>query len=369
VRFIPHFAHIFHRRAFDKHEWISKQTLRRFIMQSITKIIATGSVDGILTTAALLRVIGNLEISIVFAQAFTVDQVDVSTWEPKQQVAFVDLAVNNREKSMTIDFVRRIREGGHEIIAVCDEHCREDWLEVLGSFDELLIEPQSQSEGVFKSSGAVLKAALGGEQDFGTTCLCDVADAADRMEFTGSGELVNKAVKSKIQDDTRRVYLARYFAQYPLGNGDEVISGWIGEYNVILTNHQEIIDSQIDLGDGIIRIYAVGKTVDMTTLMSQLYKTGAKIVVCEGEMFNKAKGCKTRQIAFGTNEKFDLLTCIKQVVTASGFASKANVEPEDEVVALGAVRELVNPKPVCPYCKSDNCGYLFGVTTGCEPYN
>lgn len=22
----------------------------------------------------------------------------------------------------------------------------------------------------------------------------------------------------------------------------------------------------------------------------------------------------------------------------------------------------------CPHCGSDNCGYLFGVTTGCEPY-
>jgi hypothetical protein len=313
-------------------------------LNQVTRIIATGSIDGVLTTAALLRVIGNPEVSVVFAQAFTVDRVDVSTWAPGQKVAFVDLAVNNRDETMTADFVRRIREGDHEIVAVCDEHSREDWLKILGSFDGLLIEPQSQALGVYKSSGVVLKAALGSEIDAETATLCDVADAADRMEFVGVGALVNQAVKSKIQDDTRRVYLARYFAENPLGDGDETIQGWIKEYEVILANHQEILDSKVDLGDGIIRVSTIGKIVDMTTLMSQLYKAGARVVVCEGEMFNKAKGCKTRQIAFGTSEKLDILAAIKAVIpTASGFAQKANVEPEDEEAALEAVRLLLNP--------------------------
>lgn len=312
-------------------------------MRSINQIVSVGSVDGVLTTAALLHVGGNGDVDIVFAQAFTVDKVDVSSWKPGRKVAFVDLAVNNRDKAMTAAFVRRIREAGHEIVAICDEHCREDWLELLGTFDGLDIEPQSQALGTLKSSGAVLLTALGDELDEHARLLCDAADKADRMEFVGVGALVNQAVKSKIADDTRRVYLARHFANATEAN--VTIEGWIKEYEVILANHQAILDAKTDLGDGIVRVSTVGCLVDMTTLMSQLYMLGAKVVVCEGEMFDKAKGCKTRQIAFGTSTTLDLLSCVKQVVpSASGFAQKANVEPQYEEEATKAVRAALRAR-------------------------
>lgn len=309
-------------------------------ISSINQIVSVGSVDGILTSAALLRLVGNTDVDIVFAQAFTVDKINVSFWKPDRKVAFVDLAVNNRDKSMTKAFVERLKVAGHQIVAVCDEHNRNDWLEVLGSFDGHFIEPQSQEEGTYKSSGAVLQNAVGDQLDTHGKTLCETADKADRMQFEGVGKLVNEAVKSKIQDDTRRVYLARHFSQN--SEPDATIQGWIKEYEVILVNHQAILDAKTDLGDGIVRVSAVDKIVDMTTLMSQLYKSGAKVVVLEGEMFDKTAGKKLRQIAFGTNDKIDLLACIKQVVPmASGFAQKANIKPEDEEIALTAVRALL----------------------------
>lgn len=310
------------------------------MLNQINQIVSVGSVDGILTTAALLRLIGNTDVDTVFAQAFTVDKVDVATWKPGRKVAFVDLAVNNRDKSMTKTFIERLQSAGHEVIAICDEHCREDWLEVIGE-EKLLaldIQPQSQAEGVFKSSGAVLKNVC--LPDAHGTMLCDAADAADRMEFVGVGALVNQAVKSKIQDDTRRVYLAKHFANN--SEADTTIQGWIKEYEVILQNHEAILAAKQDLGDGIVKVSAIGKVVDMTTLMSQLYRGGARVVVMEGEMFDKAAGKKLRQIALGTSEKLDLLVCIKQVVpNASGFAQKVNVAPDFEETALAAVRQLL----------------------------
>lgn len=306
-------------------------------MKNVNQIVSVGSVDGVLTSAAMLRLIGNTKVGIVFTQAFAVDKIDISGWQPGSKVAFVDLAVNNRDKAMTKTFVERLRAAGHQIIAVCDEHCREDWLEVLGTFEGLAIEPQSQAEGTYKSSGAVLLAAKGDELDAHGKALCSDADKADAMKFEGMGKLVNEAVKSKIADDTRRVHLARHFAQND--SADSTIQGWIKEYEVILANHQEILAAKQDLGDGLVRVSAIDKVVDMTTLMSQLYK-GARVVVLEGEMFDKAAGKKVRQIALGTNEKgFDLLACIKQVVpNASGFAQKANVEPQFEEAATAAVR-------------------------------
>jgi len=180
---------------------------------NINHVVAVGSVDGILTSAAFLRLIGaDQTVGLEFAQAFTVDKIDPTKWEPNRQVAFVDLAVNNRDPQMTADFVRRIREAGHTIVAVCDEHNAEDWLRVLGSFDGLLITPVSQDTGEIKSSGALLVKVWQDAQtkshvvffkvpewDAHTGELCVAADAGDRMDFsTRFGGLVNQAVKSMV---------------------------------------------------------------------------------------------------------------------------------------------------------------------------
>ncbi|MFA7308784.1 MAG: hypothetical protein WC045_01800 [Patescibacteria group bacterium] len=314
--------------------------------KAITKIVATGSVDGVLTSAALLRLIGNAnEVGLEFAQAFTVDRINPAAWAPGQKVALVDLAVNNRDESMTVAFVARLKEAGHEVVAVCDEHNREDWERVLGTLEGLIVEPQSQTaEGGPGSSGEVLRRALeaaGMEVDSHTSELLSAADAADRMVFEGLGALVNQSVKSAIADDTRRVYLARHLAENQ--EADSTIQGWIKEYEVILANHQEILDAKSDLGDGITRVNAIGHQVDMTTLMSTLYRSGARVVALEGEAFNKSLGRKTRQISFGTADKgLDLLAVVKAAVpSASGFAQKANVDPEHEEAALAAIRAAI----------------------------
>lgn len=308
-------------------------------------IVSVGLVDGVLTSAAVLRNLAEEESEIAFTQAFTVDKIDPSVWKPNRKVLFVDLAVNNRDEAMTVDFLRRIIAAGHQIVGVLDEHCREDWEQAFSeaglSFDDLLIEPVSQATGEIKSSGALLLYILG-IVDEHTEELLGAADAGDRMDFTTHfGGLVNRAVKSKIADDSRRVYLAKHFSQN--AQPDETILGWIAEYDEILKNHQEIIANRQDLGDGIVRVITTGLTVDMTTLMSELYQLGAKIVMVEGMTFNKSVGLKTLQISFGASDnKLDILTAIKAAgVTASGFASKANVEPADETVALAAVRALL----------------------------
>jgi len=310
-------------------------------------IVSVGSVDGICTSAAVLRNLAEEESEIIFTQAFTVDKIDPTAWKPNRQVLFVDLAVNNRDESMTVDFLRRITAAGHQIVGVLDEHSREDWQKAFSeaglSFDDLLIEPVSQATGDIKSSGALLLTLLGDEVDEHTGELLGAADAGDKMNFsTHFGGLVNKAVKSKIADDSRRVYLAKHFAENTQPN--ETILGWMAEYDKILENHQEIIAEREDLGDNVIRVVTAGKTVDMTTLMSELYKLGAKVVVVKGLTFNQELKVKTLQISFGTSDnKLDLLGAIKAAgITASGFASKANVEPEDEAAALAAVRTLLH---------------------------
>ncbi len=313
----------------------------------VNHVVAVGSVDGVCTAAAVLRLTGNpAAIGLEFCQAFTVDKVNPVAWESGRQVIFVDLAVNNRDKSMAVDFLRRVKAAGHAIIGVLDEHNADDWRKAFAdaelSFDELAIKPVSQGEGDIKSSGALLLFLLGDEADEQTRELCDAGDAGDRMDFsTHFGGLVNQAVKSAIADDSRRVYLARHFAANR--EPDSKVLGWIREYEVILANHDKIVDGLEDLGDGIHRVTATGMAIDMTTLMSRLYKAGARVVALEGEVFNKSLGRKTVQVSFGTSDKsLDLLVAIKAAVpSASGFTQKVNVDPEDEAAAIQSIRNAV----------------------------
>lgn len=328
----------------------NKEFAMTTLFDRITKIVSVGSIDGVCTTAAVLRLSGRtVSTAVEFCQAFTVDKLDPAGWASGEQVLLVDLAVNNRDPSMTVDFLRRVKSAGHTILGVLDEHNAEDWRKAFDaadlSFDELVIKPVSQNEGGIKSSGALLSGWLyantDGEHDSHTAALLEAADAGDRMDFTTHfGGLVNQAVKSRITDDSRRVHLAFRFAEHM--EPDEKIRGWIAEYETILQNHEAILAAKQDLGDGIHRVVTTAKTVDVTTLMSQLYKNGARVVVMEAEMFDKSLGQKTRQIAFGTGEKLDLLAAVKAAVpTASGFAQKANVPTESEEAALAAVRTLL----------------------------
>lgn len=315
-------------------------------MLNINQMVSVGSVDGVCTSAAVLRNAEQDNVDIVFAQAFTVDKVDPSTWTPNRKVLFVDLAVNNRDQEMTVDFLRRVTEAGHTIVGVLDEHNADDWKKAFEaaeiSFDDLAIKPVSQDECEIKSSGALLLSLLD-EADQHTRDLCEAADAGDRMDFsTHFGGFVNQAVKSKIADDSRRVHLAQHFAQNH--DPDETINTWIAEYEEILKSHEEIVAARQDQGDGIVRISALGKTVDMTTLMKTVYALGYSVVLTEGEMYNKSLGKKTVQIAFGCKPglKLDVVAIIKAAgVNCSGFAAKANVEPEDEQTALVAVRQAL----------------------------
>ncbi len=316
-------------------------------MRNVNFILSVGSVDGVCTSAAVLRNASE-GAGLAFCQAFTVDKVNPASWGEGRNVLFVDLAVNNRDQAMTVAFLRRVKEAGHQIIGVLDEHNAEDWaraFETAGlDFNALTVKPVSQDSGEIKSSGALLLSLLGDDADEQTKELCAAADAGDRMDFsTHFGGIVNQAVKSAIADDTRRVYLARHFAFNDEPDEKKKISGWIQEYEAILANHDEIVTTKVDLGGGIHRVVATGKTVDMTTLMSRLYKEGAKVVVLEGEAFNKALGRKTLQISFGTGDRaLDLLAIVKAAVpTASGFAQKANVDPEHEAAALEAVRQAL----------------------------
>jgi hypothetical protein len=306
-------------------------------MKNVNLIIAVGSVDGIATTAAVMNFIGTT-VPVIFTQAFTVDQLKPEEWESGRRIAFVDLAVNNRDAEMTKAFVEKVYSEGHEIVAVIDEHDSKAWQQVLGKrFEYLQIKPKSQDEGECKSSGAVLLKALDNQISDHAKLLCEAADNGDSMKFEGIAKIINSTVKSNIQDNNRRVELANCFAFNAEPN--QQITDWLSEYEEILKNNQEVIDAGTEVTEGIIRVNATGKKIDMTSLMAELYKS-YRIVVLEGMAYNKEEGKPTLQVSFGTNDKsLNLLTVVEdaEIPFLGGFAQKVNILPEHEDAALRAI--------------------------------
>lgn len=301
-------------------------------------VIAVGSVDGVLTTAALLRVVGKDEIRVEWTQAFQVDKIDLSKWAANRQVAFVDLAVNKDNPAMTVEFVQKVRAAGHNIVAIIDEHGRAKWLEALGTFDGLAVEPRDSS-----SAGAVLLAALGNQADERTIELLDQANAGDKMDFTGRfASMANNATKSALMDNNRRDHVARHLAA---GNiePDEKIAGWVAEYEEMEHNHARLLENPADLGDGLLRVDPENMRVDITTLMGLLYKRGAAVAIVAGRHFVPGKGM-IPAVAFGAGKKgLDLRAALAamEVPVLSGFAAKVTVAPEAEAAAIVAIRKAL----------------------------
>ncbi len=317
-------------------------TLNR--LAQVNQIISVGSGDGVATTAGFNAWMGRA-VPVVFTQAFDVDKIDISGWEKNRQVLFIDLAVNNQNQNMTAEFVQKIQAAGHTIVAIIDEHDAQAWQQVLGeTWDTLAVQPVTQKTGPIKSSGALLKSVLGTEMTEHVAELFDAADAADRFDFsTRFGQMINQAVKSKITDNKRRVHLAEWLAFN--SEPDQMILGWIQEYEKILENHAAIIKEATWVVQGtIIRVNTTDVVFDMSGLTAELYRM-APIVIMEAKAFHKPAGGQMPMVAVMTNRKdLDLLaalTDVEGVELLGGFASKANVTPASEAAATEVVKKLI----------------------------
>ena len=157
------------------------------LCKKIDLVIATGSTDGLMATAALFHLctLNKQLIRVIFTQAFEVNNINCSGWEKNLNVGFLDLAVNTIDKQMTINFVERITKAGHKIIFIADEHGKELWQEVYEEvqlpFDDLIIKPENRSEE-FPSTCKILEKSL----SFITPhaqILLRAGDNADKFEF------------------------------------------------------------------------------------------------------------------------------------------------------------------------------------------
>ncbi len=311
-------------------------------------IIASESVGGICMSSAVMRTLnidGNSSVQVWFTQASLVDKFDVSKLKPGSLVTFVDLGVNFKDEQMTLSLVQKILDAGHIILAIVSGYDNGAWKRIIDQtllhFDLLLIKPALEDNTNSNSEYALSVAYLNDHVDNRVVELCKAADCANRMDFSSRfASMVNQAIKSHASLNQRKKYLVHHLAQGEV-TADDIIAGWINEYDEILSTHEKLKKDSICITKGLIRVDASNEIIDVSVLLSDLYAMGAKVAIICSDIFNPIRGYKFPKVIIATCDKtVDVLSIIKtKVPSASGIASKAYMDPMFEQEAIGAVLE------------------------------
>lgn len=340
-------------------------------------IISVGSVDGILTTAALCAVLHDITNewpTVSWCQAFTVDQVILPN-DP-HEIYLVDLAVNNRDPQMTRDFVARISGCGHRLVGIVDEHDAAAWREVLGErFDTLDIIPLTRGEirsGEHPLSGITVDCAGDAlvpwidrlSRDRGFTkaellalFLVSEARRADLGNFGKAPKpndvgwvfsprwLANAVIKPDIKNDTRRHQLVSYFS----GDDSSItqlaqLFSWASEYEAMQLCMEQILSNREDLGDDIVRIDTTGVTsIDVTSLMIELYRLGARVVITRATLRTRDDPNPAPRSVFSTPQGgINVLEALHNAgISCGGAPFRVSLDRADETAALAVVRNMM----------------------------
>lgn len=314
-----------------------------------TVIMAVGSVDGVMTSAALsllLRAEGHHKIDVLWTQAHRVDDVRFPDDE-MLDVWLVDLAVDQLDPERTARLVKHIDAGGHHLCGVIDEHDPDAWSPILGGLD-LRVSPMRAA-----SSGAVLLAHLSRFDRLPSDVaeICREADLADRGDFVGGRRTtVNAAIKSKVSDDRRRTACFEWLSGVQregrwvstgLGVSTRVpaqIGGWVREYEADEECRRLALEDAVEHE---IHVEVPAQSVrDITALCFAAYaRWPGKLIVVRVTVDGVPSTIFAEKV--GREAKgLNALGALGQAgIKVRGIPGRATVAWEDEAAALAAVLE------------------------------
>lgn len=310
-------------------------------LESVNQLLVCPSPDGILTSAALVRLIGRYSahsITIHFSGPEDVQRVRPDQWKSCRTVVFVNLGVACQPRA-TRDCVRQLTGCGHRLVGLCDEHGARAWRKVLGDdvYNNLLIKPQDRHDSTYKSSSAVLRKFCFDNNiplDEHTHNLLEAGEAADVGCYGFPlARWVNEVVKVSGRDFSRKHHLIEWFARNAWV--DDEIRAWRDEYRVLATNQAEILASMQDIGDGIVQAEMGMRSYDMTSLKEAMCQRGQVAVLTnctQTYLLTNRDSIKLKEI-------LRVLAPTLHPIKASGW--KVVVKNEDLSEALAAIRVAV----------------------------
>lgn len=325
--------------------------------EAVNSIVAVGSVDGIMTTAALvvaLQARGEMA-RVHWTQAHEVDKVQV---EPGTDLWLVDLAVDQRVPARTASWLRcMVGDRAATLRGIIDEHGAHAWAlcldavlrDLQGTIDiDLEIEPQDMT-----SAGAVLRGRLDGWYRGSHTlferamALAMEADLADRGDFCGgTRRVVNAAVKADLKDAVMRYMLVNWLAAGDLAVVPEPIASAAASYEADVARQTASLDAAVVAEDGAVDI-AAHHIRDITSLAFSAYRAwpGHVLAIHTDE---RVLFCEQVQRHGGAQSVIDRL--VAAGIPHAGIAGRVGILRSDyseEVrrIALGLPRWRLAPAP------------------------
>lgn len=252
-------------------------------LASITHIVSAATPAGVCATAALLMIIGNVDLS--FCHETGMDDVNPDEWSAPRLVALVGLCADPefvQSSTALQDFVDRLHRAGHRIVAVMDgDLTGETWHELLGeiNFLNLLIKPR-RDDGIRSRMG--LGEVIYDSLDFLTR-------ARRKHVLISCAEPMNAAQRnfniatmiSKVHPNVSSwcAYTARRFAEENLD--DEQLQRWLDKYRAMISSTEKVIEKRVDLSPGVVLVSTVDQVYSPDDLIQRLYVIGAKVVISD----------------------------------------------------------------------------------------
>lgn len=237
-------------------------------------VICHGDGDGIIGAAVAIKdfCLKMEETEIVITQPFLLDKVVVR--EEVMAIFVIDIAVNNRDVDMTVNFVRKFQD---RIVSWTDHHQGTDVLEKILGISLIYSDKEPSCPSLQKNAGFIvnddwLKAANACDRptDFPATELSERYNKAFKVSLIEASDGNRNAI-----DQVQRAFLSELLD----GEKSELITEYGKRYQPILTATKKAAESFTELLPGVGLVLLGDEKVDKTAICTEGYKKYPIVVV------------------------------------------------------------------------------------------
>jgi hypothetical protein len=286
-------------------------------------VVCHGDGDGIIGAAVVARNVGDAEI--IITQPFLLDKLNLDAFD---KVYVVDIAVNNKNPGMTLEFVEKY---GGKIVFWADHHVGSKVLARLIGKKVIVDEAEPSCVSLLAhNSFDVPKEWL------------DAANASDRpIDFSPTvlSERYNKAFKAalvELQNGNKtiveEIQLA-FIKELATEEQSALITKYNDQYLVVMNNTKIAVESLGDFLPGV-GITIANAKIDMTTLCTLGYKKYPIVVI----QFNSVKGEPITLVATVRKD----INLVEKFGLASGAPFRINLHGNHEDVKKMVAEKLIN---------------------------
>lgn len=180
-------------------------------IEEVNLIISSRDIPSVLATIVFKGLIGHKEVDFLWVANGVYDEEGLKALLSRKTriTACIGFAPNEGPDMQTL--IHAVISGQHRIGAICDVHGRSFWLQRVGSFSQLFLQPQN-SDHYFSCPGRVLLNAYADKFEGYEQELCELSHNASQGELRGFSHTLDSIMSLDPSMDWRRNNIVNHFA-------------------------------------------------------------------------------------------------------------------------------------------------------------